>query len=100
MNEIGVTGVTVSQVTGYGIQRGHDYYRGAEIGIRLLPKVKVEIVISTVPVDLLVSTVEKVLYTGKHGDGKIFISDIREVIKVRTGEVGVVALTDTDDPED
>ncbi|MDR1961473.1 MAG: adenylate cyclase, partial [Gracilibacteraceae bacterium] len=96
MNKIGVTGVTVSQVTGYGLQRGQDYYRGAEIDLRLLPKVKVEIIISTVPVSLLIETVEKVLYTGKHGDGKIFIYDVREAVKVRTGETGAAALADAE----
>ncbi|MDR1604469.1 MAG: ammonium transporter [Gracilibacteraceae bacterium] len=96
LNKIGVTGVTVSQVTGYGIQKGNAYYRGAEVGIQLLPKVKLEIVVSTVPVALLVDTVEKVLYTGRFGDGKIFIYDVREVIKVRTGETGVAALTDAE----
>jgi Amt family ammonium transporter len=97
LNGIGVTGVTVSQVTGYGIQRGDAFYRGAQVGIQLLPKVKLEIVVSTVPVALLVNTVEKVLYTGKFGDGKIFIYDVREVIKVRTGQTGVDALADSDD---
>jgi Amt family ammonium transporter len=99
LNKIGVTGVTVSQVTGCGIQKGNAYYRGAEVGIQLLPKVKVEIVVSVVPVSLLVETVEKVLYTGRYGDGKIFIYDVREAIKVRTGETGAAALADSEAAE-
>lgn len=95
MNDIGVTGVTITNVTGYGLQRGNTkYYRSSEMDINLLPKVKVEIVVSTVPVSKVISVAEKVLYTGQFGDGKIFISDIRNVVKVRTGEEGMDALVD------
>ncbi|MGE4353224.1 MAG: ammonium transporter [Oscillospiraceae bacterium] len=97
MNSIGVTGVTITSVTGYGNQKGNTkYYRGSELEINLLPKVKVEIVVSTVPVSKVVATAEKVLFTGRYGDGKIFIYDVRQAIKVRTGEEGVAALIDTE----
>lgn len=100
LNAIGVTGVTITNVTGYGMQKGNaKYYRGSEIDINLLPKVKVEIVVSTVPVSKVVATAEKVLYTGQYGDGKIFIYDIRNVVKVRTGEEGLDALVDNGEEE-
>ena len=93
MNQIGVTGMTVSKVVGCGAQMGQsDYYRGAQVEVNLLPKIKVEIVVAKVPVDLVVNTARKVLYTGHIGDGKIFVSDIRNVIKVRTGEVDYDAM--------
>ncbi|MDR0676103.1 MAG: ammonium transporter [Elusimicrobiota bacterium] len=93
MNEIGITGMTVYNVLGCGIQKGHkELYRGAEVDMQLLPKVKVEIVITKVPLNLLVETAQKVLYTGNIGDGKIFVYDVENVIKVRTGEQGVAAL--------
>jgi len=95
LDKIGITGMTVTQVLGYGMQRGAaEYYRGVQLEAALLPKVKVEIVICKVPTDLLVDTVKKALYTGKVGDGKIFIYDVENVIKVRTGEVGYDALQD------
>lgn len=98
LNSIGVTGVTITNVTGYGIQKGNTkYYRSSEMDINLLPKVKIEIVVSTVPVSTVISTVEKVLYTGNYGDGKIFVYDIRNVVKVRTGEEGPAALVDVGD---
>lgn len=100
MNEIGVTGVTITNVTGYGIQKGSaKYYRSSEMDINLLPKVKIEIVVSTVPVSKVISTAEKILYTGQYGDGKIFIYDIRNVVKVRTGEEGMAALVDNGEEE-
>jgi len=93
MNHIGVTGMTVTQVLGCGIQKGAtEYYRGVPVDVQLLPKVRVEIVVAKVPVDEVVATARKVLYTGHIGDGKIFIYDVRDVIKVRTGETGYDAM--------
>ncbi len=93
MNAIGVTGMTVSNVMGCGMQKGaSEYYRGAPVEINLLPKIKVETVISKVPVDTVIDAARKVLYTGHIGDGKIFVSDISGVVKIRTGETGVDAL--------
>jgi Amt family ammonium transporter len=97
LNDIGVTGVTVTNVIGCGIQKGRSqYYRGAELDMNLIPKIKLEIVVSKVPVELVVNTVKKVLYTGSFGDGKIFIYDVENVVKVRTGETGFDALQDND----
>ena len=93
MNEIGVTGMTVSQVLGCGVQKGRtEYYRGVPLAINLLPKVQVEIVVSKVPVSEVVAAAKKALYTGNIGDGKIFVYDVENVIKVRTGEEGYDAL--------
>lgn len=93
LDEIDITGMTVTNVSGCGIQKGHKhYYRGSEVARHLLMKVKVEIVISTVPVSLLVRQIKKAVYTGNIGDGKIFIYDVENVIKIRTGEEGVMAL--------
>ncbi len=93
MNEIGVTGMTVSNVMGCGMQKGaSEFYRGAPVEINLLPKIKVETVISKVPVDTVVDAARKVLYTGHIGDGKIFVSDVTGVVKIRTGETGYDAL--------
>lgn len=93
MNAIGITGMTVSNVMGCGIQKGaSEFYRGVPLDITLLPKVKVEIVVSKVPVRTVIETAKKVLYTGHIGDGKIFISDLENVVKVRTGEEGYDAL--------
>lgn len=95
MNSIGVTGITVGNVMGCGVQHGKtEYYRGAEVDMTLLPKIKVEIVVSEVPVDLVVHAAKEVLYTGHIGDGKIFVFDVENVIKVRTGEEGYEALQD------
>ena len=95
MNDIGVTGMTVTNVMGCGVQHGAgEYYRGAQIDMTLLPKIKVEIVVSEVPVDLVVTAAKEVLYTGHIGDGKIFVYDVENVIKVRTGEEGYEALQD------
>jgi Amt family ammonium transporter len=97
LNEIGITGMTVTQVLGYGIQKGKtEFYRGVETETNLLPKVQVEIVISKVPVRTVVETAKKVLYTGNIGDGKIFVYDVENVIKVRTGEEGYDALQDVE----
>jgi len=93
MAEIGITGMTVTQVLGCGIQKGKtEYYRGAETEMNLLPKVQVEIVVAKVPVRLVIETAKRVLYTGNIGDGKIFVYDVENVIKVRTGEEGYDAL--------
>jgi Amt family ammonium transporter len=97
LNDIGVTGVTVTNVIGCGIQKGRaEYYRGAELDMNLLPKIKLEIVVSKVPVELAVNTIKGVLYSGNFGDGKIFIYDVENVIKVRTGETGFDALQDNE----
>lgn len=93
MNEIGVSGITVTQVLGCGTQKGVTrMYRGAELDIVLLPKMKVEVVVSAVPVDKVIETAKKALYTGNIGDGKIFVYDVENVVKVRTGEQGFDAL--------
>ena len=93
MEEIEITGITVTNVLGCGIEKGQSrYYRGAPLEINLLPKVKAEIVVCSVPVEKVVDAARKVLYTGNIGDGKIFIYDVENVIKVRTGEQGKVAL--------
>ncbi len=93
LEEIGVTGLTVTSVFGYGAQKGHvTYYRGAPVEARLLPKMKVEIVVSKVPVSQVIDVAKKTLYTGHIGDGKIFVYDVENVVKVRTGEEGYDAL--------
>ena len=93
MNGIGVTGMTVTQVLGCGIQKGKtEYYRGVPMTMNLLPKVQVEIVVSKVPVAQVVDTAKQVLHTGGIGDGKIFVYDVEDVVKVRTGEHGYDAL--------
>jgi Amt family ammonium transporter len=99
MNSIGVTGMTVTNVMGCGVQKGHiRKYRGVEIEeMNLNPKMKLEMVISAVPVESVVETARKVLYTGNIGDGKIFIYDVDDVVKVRTGERGYDALQGEDD---
>jgi Amt family ammonium transporter len=98
MNELGVTGMTVTQVLGCGVQKGAtEYYRGAEIDMQLLPKVKVEMVVSKVPVMDVITAARKALYTGHIGDGKIFVHDVEDVVKVRTGETGYDALQGEDE---
>lgn len=93
LNEIGITGMTVYQVLGCGNQKGKtEVYRGNELTMDLLPKVKLEICVSEVPVQLVVDTATKILRTGKIGDGKIFIYPVENVVKIRTGEEGVKAL--------
>jgi Amt family ammonium transporter len=97
MNDIGVTGMTVSQVMGCGIQRGSgEKYRGAEIDATLLPKVKIEVVVSTIPVEKVIETAKRVLYTGHIGDGKIFVYNVDKVVKIRTGEEDFLALADVE----
>lgn len=95
LNDIGVTGMTVSNVLGCGMQKGStEYYRGIEMEIRLLPKIKVEIVVCKIPVETVIEAAKRVLYTGKIGDGKIFVYDVENAVKVRTGEEGYDALQD------
>lgn len=97
INDLGVTGMTVTQVMGCGVQKGAgEMYRGVEMDATLLPKVKVEVVVSKIPVDTVVEAVKKALYTGHIGDGKIFVYNVSKVIKVRTGEEGVAALQDVE----
>ncbi|MCL2000148.1 MAG: ammonium transporter [Planctomycetes bacterium] len=96
-DQIGITGITVTNVLGYGVQRGHSHtYRGVPLENPLLPKIQIDVVISKIPVSTLVDTVRDVLYTGNIGDGKIFIYDVENVVKVRTGEQGFDALQDSD----
>jgi Amt family ammonium transporter len=93
LNEIGVTGMTVSNVMGCGVQKGAtEKYRGVPVEVNLLPKIKVETVISKVPVRNVIETAKKVLYTGHIGDGKIFVYNVENVVKIRTGEEGYAAL--------
>ena len=94
---IGITGMTVSHVLGCGIQKGKpEYYRGVQVESSLLPKVQVDIVVSKVPVRAVIETAKKVLYTGHIGDGKIFVYDVENVVKIRTGEEGYDALQDVE----
>ncbi len=97
MMEIGITGMTVSHVLGCGAQKGQpEYYRGVPLEINLLPKIQVDIVVSKVPVRTVIETAKQVLYTGHIGDGKIFVYDVENVVKVRTGEEGYDALQDVE----
>ena len=97
MNELGVTGMTVTQVMGCGIQRGAgEKYRGVEMDATLLPKVKLEIIVGNIPVENVIETAKKALYTGHIGDGKIFVYDVAKVVKVRTGEEDMAALLDVE----
>lgn len=94
---IGITGMTVSHVLGCGVQKGKpEYYRGVEVETSLLPKIQVDIVVCKVPVAQVIETAKKVLYTGHIGDGKIFVYDVENVVKVRTGEEGYDALQDVE----
>ncbi|MBR1876677.1 MAG: ammonium transporter [Lachnospiraceae bacterium] len=97
MNDLGVTGMTVTQVMGCGIQKGAgERYRGIEMDATLLPKVKLEIVVSKIPVQKVIETAKKVLYTGHIGDGKIFVYGVEKVVKIRTGEENEAALQDVE----
>ena len=97
MNAVGVTGMTVTQVMGCGIQKGSgERYRGAEVDATLLPKVKVEVVIGNLPVDTVVEAAREALYTGHIGDGKIFVYSVDKIIKIRTGEEDLAALKDVE----
>ena len=97
MMDIGITGMTVSHVLGCGVQKGKpEYYRGVQVEANLLPKVQIDIVVSKIPVRTVIETAKKVLYTGHIGDGKIFVYDVENVVKVRTGEEGYDALQDVE----
>lgn len=97
MSKLGITGMTVSHVMGCGVQKGKpEYYRGVPVETNLLPKVQVEIVVSKIPVRSVIDTAKKALYTGHIGDGKIFVYDVENAIKVRTGEEGYDALQDVE----
>ena len=93
MSQIGVTGMTVSHVMGCGTQKGKTgQYRGVKIDMNLLPQLQVDIVVSTVPPELVVEAAKKALYTGEYGDGKIFLYDVENVVRIRTNETGIAAL--------
>ena len=97
MNDLGVTGMTVTQVMGCGVQKGAgEMYRGVEMDATLLPKVKVEVVVSKIPVEKVIEAAKKALYTGHIGDGKIFVYNVDKVVKVRTGEEDFAALQDVE----
>ncbi len=93
LNEIGIHGMSVTEIKGYGRQNGHkEIYRGAEYVVDFIPKVKIEIIVETEMVEKVVSTIQKAAYTGKIGDGKIFVIPIEQAIRIRTGERGKEAL--------
>ena len=97
LNELGVTGMTMTQVMGSGIQKGSsEMYRGVKVDSTLLPKVKVEVIVSKIPVDKVIETAKKTLYTGHIGDGKIFVYNVVRAVKVRTGEEGYEAIQDVE----
>ncbi|MBO5161591.1 MAG: ammonium transporter [Lachnospiraceae bacterium] len=97
LNQIGITGITITNVMGCGVQKGSNkYFRGIPVGMQLLPKVRVDVVVSKVSVARIVDVTRKILYTGNIGDGKIFVYDVENVIKVRTGEEGYAALQYSD----
>lgn len=101
LDKLGITGITVTNVLGYGLQKGHTvYFRGAPVSSRLLPKIKLDIVVCKIPVETLIKTVQDTLYTGNVGDGKIFLYDVEDVVKIRTGERGYDALQDEEVGED
>ncbi|MBL4583291.1 MAG: P-II family nitrogen regulator [Pseudomonadales bacterium] len=93
LNEVGVTGVTVTEVKGFGRQKGHtELYRGAEYVVDFLPKVKLDIAISEDQVDVVLDAIVKAAHTGKVGDGKIFVTDLGQIMRIRTGEMGADAV--------
>ena len=97
MSKLGITGMTVSHVMGYGVQQGQtEMYRGVAVETNLMPKVQVDIVVSKIPARDVIETAKSVLYTGNIGDGKIFVYDVENVVKVRTGEEGYDALQDVE----
>ncbi len=97
LNELGVSGITVTQVTGCGIQKGSGQkYRGVEMDMTLLPKIKLEVVVSDIPVQSVIDVAKRTLYTGKIGDGKVFVYPVSKVVKIRTGEEGAEALRDVE----
>ncbi len=98
LNSIGVEGMTVSQVYGCGLQKGHtEVYRGRQYNINLVPKVKIETIICSVPVDKVLETARNALNTGHIGDGKIFIYDVENAMRIRTGTMGDKAITDNEE---
>lgn len=95
LNEIGVLGMTVSQVYGSGLQKGHkEVYRGREYEVQLVPKIKLETVVCEVPVESVLEVAQKVLRTGKFGDGKIFVYELSDAVRIRTGQRGAEAIMD------
>ena len=95
LNNIGVLGMTVSQVYGCGLQKGHkEVFRGKEFDINLVPKIKVETVVCEIPVERVIETAQKVLKTGKFGDGKIFVYELSDAVRIRTGHRGAKAIMD------
>jgi len=93
LNEIGIQGMTVTEVKGFGRQKGHvELYRGAEYDISFIPKVKLELVVSDEMLEKVVTTIEEKAKTGKIGDGKIFVSSLEQVVRIRTGEKGDAAI--------
>lgn len=93
LSEVGVTGLTVTEVKGFGRQKGHtELYRGAEYVVDFLPKLKIETVVSDEILDTAIEAIRKAAYTGKIGDGKIFVFDVEQVIRIRTGETGESAV--------
>ncbi|MFP8967962.1 P-II family nitrogen regulator [Pokkaliibacter sp. CJK22405] len=93
LSDIGVQGITVTEVKGFGRQKGHtELYRGAEYVVDFLPKVKIEVAVADTLVDQVIDVVTKAAHTGKIGDGKIFVSELEQVIRIRTGETGEEAL--------
>jgi len=95
LNEIGVLGMTVSQVFGCGLQKGHEeVYRGKKYDINLVPKIKLETVVCEVPVEKVLEVAQRVLRTGKFGDGKIFVYELTDAVRIRTGQRGATAIMD------
>ena len=93
LSEIGVSGLTITEVKGFGRQKGHtELYRGAEYVVDFLPKIRIEVVVPAALVDELIDVIIKSAFTGKIGDGKIFVSPVEQVIRIRTGESGIDAL--------
>jgi nitrogen regulatory protein P-II 1 len=93
LNEVGIQGMTVSEVKGYGRQKGHkEVYRGAEYVVDFIPKIKLEIVVADDRVEQVVNKIRETAYTGKIGDGKIFVLDVAQAVRVRTGETGADAV--------
>ena len=95
LNAIGVLGMTVSQVFGCGLQKGHkEIFRGREYDVNLVPDIKVETVVCEIPVEKVIETAQKVLRTGKFGDGKIFVYELGDAVRIRTGQRGIEAIMD------
>ena len=93
LNNIGVMGLTVSEVKGYGRQKGHtELYRGAEYAVDFLPKIKIELIVDDDIVDSVIDVIKKKAHTGRIGDGKIFVSSVEEIVRIRTGETGKKAI--------